>query len=305
MTTPRAYHLVNVFAETRFGGNPLAVFEDGSGLTDAEMQAIAAQMNLSETVFLFPPRLPGCDAHVRIFTPGYELPFAGHPTLGSAAMVRRLGRGGDHVQLGMAAGVFPVRAEGERWQLAAKSPVAQPWVTHTHHLAGALGLSPNEVRAARLIDCGTEQLLVEVCCRETVLNCRPDARLLEAYCRNRQGVAMAYVWHIEQGVATVRLFFYPPWPSGGRPWHWLGLRQSGRLAATGRQAPADFAGGAGSRAEAAERAASGGGCRRGNHRGRRGDLAGAGGVACVSAHGRRHAADNTPGAGARHRRVAR
>jgi PhzF family phenazine biosynthesis protein len=74
MTTPRAYHLVNVFAETRFGGNPLAVFEDGSGLTDAEMQAIAAQMNLSETVFLFPPRLPGCDAHVRIFTPGYELP---------------------------------------------------------------------------------------------------------------------------------------------------------------------------------------------------------------------------------------
>jgi PhzF family phenazine biosynthesis protein len=198
---------VNVFAETRFGGNPLAVFEDGSGLTDAEMQAIAAQMNLSETVFLFPPRLPGCDAHVRIFTPGYELPFAGHPTLGSAAMVRRLGRGGDHVQLGMAAGVFPVRAEGERWQLAAKSPVAQPWVTHTHHLAGALGLSPNEVRAARLIDCGTEQLLVEVCCRETVLNCRPDARLLEAYCRNRQGVAMAYVWHIEQGVATVRLFF--------------------------------------------------------------------------------------------------
>ena len=187
MTTPRAYHLVNVFAETRFGGNPLAVFEDGSGLTDAEMQAIAAQMNLSETVFLFPPRLPGCDAHVRIFTPGYELPFAGHPTLGSAAMVRRLGRGGDHVQLGMAAGVFPVRAEGERWQLAAKSPVAQPWVTHTHHLAGALGLSPNEVRAARLIDCGTEQLLVEVCCRETVLNCRPDARLLEAYCRNRQG----------------------------------------------------------------------------------------------------------------------
>ncbi|WP_312264266.1 PhzF family phenazine biosynthesis protein [Rivihabitans pingtungensis] len=207
MTTPRAYHLVNVFAETRFGGNPLAVFEDGSGLTDAEMQAIAAQMNLSETVFLFPPRLPGCDAHVRIFTPGYELPFAGHPTLGSAAMVRRLGRGGDHVQLGMAAGVFPVRAEGERWQLAAKSPVAQPWVTHTHHLAGALGLSPNEVRAARLIDCGTEQLLVEVCCRETVLNCRPDARLLEAYCRNRQGVAMAYVWHIEQDVATVRLFF--------------------------------------------------------------------------------------------------
>jgi predicted PhzF superfamily epimerase YddE/YHI9 len=122
MTTPRAYHLVNVFAETRFGGNPLAVFEDGSGLTDAEMQAIAAQMNLSETVFLFPPRLPGCDAHVRIFTPGYELPFAGHPTLGSAAMVRRLGRGGDHVQLGMAAGVFPVRAEGERWATGPAHP---------------------------------------------------------------------------------------------------------------------------------------------------------------------------------------
>lgn len=207
MTTPLAYHLVNVFAETRFGGNPLAVFEEGTGLPDALMQAIAAQLNLSETVFLLPPRQPGCDAHMRIFTPGYELPFAGHPTLGGAAMVRRLGRGGDSIRLGMAAGVFSVQAEGERWKLAAKPPVAQPLVTHTHSLAGALGVSPNEVRAARLIDCGTEQLLVEMCSREAVLHCRPDARLLDAYCRNHQGVAMAYVWHIDQGVATVRLFF--------------------------------------------------------------------------------------------------
>ena len=202
-----AYHLVNVFAETRFGGNPLAVFEDGRDLDDATLQAVAAQMNLSESVFLFPPHKADTHAHVRIFTPGYELPFAGHPTLGSAAIVRRLGWGGDQVRLSMAAGVFPVVADGDCWQLSAKPPVAQPLMTNTHRLAGALGIAPNEVRAARLIDCGTEQLLVEVCCREAVLNCRPDARLLDAYCRNRQGVAMAYVWHIEHGVATVRLFF--------------------------------------------------------------------------------------------------
>jgi trans-2,3-dihydro-3-hydroxyanthranilate isomerase len=76
------YRIVNVFAEERLGGNPLAVIEDGRGLDDATMQAIALQFNLSETTFVLPSSV--ANARVRIFTPTFEMPFAGHPTLGSA-----------------------------------------------------------------------------------------------------------------------------------------------------------------------------------------------------------------------------
>src|SRR5579863_5352963 len=106
------YRLMNVF--TRDGqplsGNPLCVFEDGSGLDTATMQALARQFNLSETTFLLPSER--ADARVRIFTPGYEMPFAGHPTLGSAAVCRALMRGGDALTLELQAGVIAVTAVG-------------------------------------------------------------------------------------------------------------------------------------------------------------------------------------------------
>jgi trans-2,3-dihydro-3-hydroxyanthranilate isomerase len=74
---------VDVFTETRFGGNPLAVLPDASGLSDAQMQAIAREFNLSETTFVLPPEDPRNHARVRIFTPKYEMPFAGHPNVGT------------------------------------------------------------------------------------------------------------------------------------------------------------------------------------------------------------------------------
>jgi len=75
---------VDVFTERRFGGNPLAVFPDAEGLSDAAMQALAAEFNLSETAFVLPPENPQHHARVRIFTPRAELPFAGHPNVGTA-----------------------------------------------------------------------------------------------------------------------------------------------------------------------------------------------------------------------------
>jgi len=75
---------VDVFTDRVFGGNPLAVVLDGRGLADGEMQAIAKEMNLSETTFILPPTRPDCAARVRIFTPARELQFAGHPTIGTA-----------------------------------------------------------------------------------------------------------------------------------------------------------------------------------------------------------------------------
>lgn len=85
----RPYAILDVFTETPFRGNPLAVVLDGEGLSDEAMQTIAAEFNLSETVFVFPPEKPGNTAAVRIFTPGAELPFAGHPTVGTAVLLAK------------------------------------------------------------------------------------------------------------------------------------------------------------------------------------------------------------------------
>src|SRR5215475_878311 len=101
-----AFRIVNVFAEERLAGNPLAVVEDARGIDDATMQALALQFNLSETTFILPSER--ASAHVRIFTPTFEMPFAGHPTLGTAHVVRALGKGGNAVTLDMRAGIIPV-----------------------------------------------------------------------------------------------------------------------------------------------------------------------------------------------------
>src|ERR1700723_505343 len=120
-TTDYAYRTLNVFTVEgdRLSGNPLCVFEDGRGLSDAQMQALARQLNLSETTFVLPATAKGATARVRIFTPTFEMPFAGHPTLGTAQVVRELAAAGDRVALEMKAGVVEVTAKGDVWTLRA------------------------------------------------------------------------------------------------------------------------------------------------------------------------------------------
>ena len=84
------FHTVDVFTETRFGGNPLAVVLDAGALSPEQMQIIARELNVSETVFVLPPERPAHSARMRIFTPAKELPFAGHPTVGTAALLAEL-----------------------------------------------------------------------------------------------------------------------------------------------------------------------------------------------------------------------
>jgi trans-2,3-dihydro-3-hydroxyanthranilate isomerase len=86
-----AFHTLDVFTRQRFGGNPLAVVPDARGLTGADMQQVAREFNLSETVFVLPPERPAHTRRLRIFTPAAELPFAGHPTLGAAWLLAALG----------------------------------------------------------------------------------------------------------------------------------------------------------------------------------------------------------------------
>lgn len=98
-----------MFAETHFGGNPLAVFPDARGLSDRTMQLIARQFNLAETTFIFPPLLDTNNAaSIRIFTPLAELPFAGHPTIGTASVLARLGKGAGTLILEERIGLVPV-----------------------------------------------------------------------------------------------------------------------------------------------------------------------------------------------------
>src|SRR3984885_15879207 len=85
----RRYITVDVFTDRAFGGNPLAVVLDAEGLSTAQMQAIANEFNYSETTFVLPPRVSEHTAHVRIFTPRIEVPFAGHPNVGTAVVVAR------------------------------------------------------------------------------------------------------------------------------------------------------------------------------------------------------------------------
>src|ERR1700741_4519897 len=118
-----AYRIVNVFTQGRpvLGGNPLCVFERAQSLDSARMQALALQFNLSETSFILPSER--ASARVRILTPRYEMPFAGHPTLGTAHVCRALGLAGDRLTLELPARIVSVQASGDRWTLQAKPPV--------------------------------------------------------------------------------------------------------------------------------------------------------------------------------------
>jgi trans-2,3-dihydro-3-hydroxyanthranilate isomerase len=201
-----AFRIVNVFAESTFGGNPLAVFEDGRGLDDVSMQSLALQFNLSETTFILPS--PRATARLRIFTPAFEMPFAGHPTLGSAHVVRALTGCGDQVALEMPAGLIPVSAAGNDWTLRANAPTSRKVEATRAELAAALGIVATDIVADPLwVNTGSEQLVVPLADPAAVDRCRPDAGLLARHCHNGER-ALVYVWAADGGErARVRFFF--------------------------------------------------------------------------------------------------
>ncbi|HEV7266807.1 MAG TPA: PhzF family phenazine biosynthesis protein [Falsiroseomonas sp.] len=116
---------VDVFTDTRFGGNPLAVFPDARGMSDAEMQALAAEFNLSETTFVLPPANPANTARVRIFTPRVELPFAGHPNVGTG-FVLASEADGDMLRFEEIAGLVEVRIARDAAGAVTQADIAAP-----------------------------------------------------------------------------------------------------------------------------------------------------------------------------------
>jgi trans-2,3-dihydro-3-hydroxyanthranilate isomerase len=204
------YRLQNVFTLSgqTLTGNPLCVFEDAEGMTDAQMQALALQFNLSETSFILPPS-GGATAKVRIFTPGAELPFAGHPTLGTAHTVRDLKGAGDQVTLEMQAGYIPVSARGNRWTLRANPPTTRLFdPERIEALLAALGLAREDLAADPIwVDTGMEQLLVPLTSRYAVKRIVPGAALAEF--PNTNGKVSVYAFSsLDEPEMLVRFFFH-------------------------------------------------------------------------------------------------
>lgn len=204
-----SYHIVNVFTQDRgvLTGNPLCVFEDAAALDTATMQALARQFNLSETTFILPSTK--ANARVRIFTPGYEMSFAGHPTLGTAFVCRALGLGDSALQLEMQAGIIPVQADGDRWTLQAVAPTWRECAASPAELAAMLSVKAEDIGERPLwIKAGKEQLIVPLRSVAAVRSVKPKADLFSVV-RSDEGHSMAYVFAQLGPNRLLSRFFFP------------------------------------------------------------------------------------------------
>ena len=188
-----SYHLVDVFTDRAFGGNPLAVFTDGRGVSDAHMQAIARELNLSETTFVLPPRNPKNDFQVRIFTPTYEMPMAGHPTVGTAFVLAREGfvksTGSENTVI-FEEGVGPVPvsigwSEGAPGFIEMRQPLPQfgPRFEDAGTVAELLSLEVRDIVETHLpmevVSCGVPFLFVPINSVEAMAKIRFRAEMCE------------------------------------------------------------------------------------------------------------------------------
>ena len=209
MSTQLRYRILNVFTigDDPFSGNPLCVFEDANELTDDQMQKLARQLNLSETTFVSPGD-GAATATVRIFTPTFEMPFAGHPTLGTAHVVRDLVEAGDAVVLRMPAGEIAVKADGDTWTLQAKRPTTREVTVSGADLARTVGLASSSLAAQPLwVNAGVEQLIVPLRSADEVRAARPDPLLLREHGTGAEGEALMYIW-APTGPATIESRFF-------------------------------------------------------------------------------------------------
>ena len=184
----RRYLTTDVFTDRAFGGNPLAVVLDAEGLSTAQMQALAREFNYSETSFVLPPADPAHTAHVRIFTPASEIPFAGHPNVGTAvALARRMpGAPPCRVVFEAAAGLVALEIETDGHPVGAELTSPQPFVRSggvpAQDIAAAVGLAVADVATAVHApvsgSVGLAFLFAELATRDALARARPDAALL-------------------------------------------------------------------------------------------------------------------------------
>ena len=186
----RRYVTVDVFTDRAFGGNPLAVVLDAEGLSTAQMQAIATEFNYSETTFVLPPSDKAHDAHVRIFTVRSEIPFAGHPNVGTAfVLASRAASPPARLLFEEKAGLVPVEISSTNGkvlnaELTAPQPLKRSTQVPVEEVAACLSLSAADIRTDRhqphIISVGLPFLAMEIASREALKRAKPNA---EAFAR--------------------------------------------------------------------------------------------------------------------------
>jgi trans-2,3-dihydro-3-hydroxyanthranilate isomerase len=215
----------DVFTDTRFEGNQLAVFHDARGLTAEQMQTITREMNFSECTYILPSETPGTDVRMRIFTPGTELPMAGHPTIGSTFALAELGiitPGRDRFVFGLGVGPTKVEMtwEGERLSFAwmdQSLPVVRQPVTPRPEIIRAVGIEEDAVDATGLpieeISCGAAFTIIPVGSRAAVDAAEADLpamrRLKSAFPGNHVGVFFFTTEPVDPHVIAYSRMFAP------------------------------------------------------------------------------------------------
>jgi trans-2,3-dihydro-3-hydroxyanthranilate isomerase len=219
------YLHLDVFTARQFEGNQLAVFKDGRGLDDGMMQAIAREMNFSETTFVLPPERPDTDARMRIFTPGVELPMAGHPTIGSTFALAHTGviqPGRDAFVFGLGVGPTRVELKWEGERLAAawmdqRVPDVRTPAASAEQVCRAAGVDAGRFTATGLpiqeISCGVPYILLPLASREAVDAAEPDIAVLRslpsAFNSEHVGVYLFTTAHVADDVTAYSRMFAP------------------------------------------------------------------------------------------------
>ena len=189
----RRYVTVDVFTNRVFGGNPLAVVLDAQGLTTAQMQAIATEFNYAETTFVLAPQAPGHSAHVRIFTPRTEVPFAGHPNVGTGVVFARVREGQgdpplDRLLFEEAAGLIPIRlirAQGTvvGAEFTAPESLIRGSKVSAADIAECLSLAAADITLAnhppQVLSVGLPFLVAEIASHDALRRAKPDTKTHE------------------------------------------------------------------------------------------------------------------------------
>lgn len=207
--TALRYDVVDVFTDRPYAGNPLAVVHGAQDLSTAQLQAVAREFNLSETTFPLPPTGDGADYRVRIFTPSVELPFAGHPSVGTAWVLARDGviGHGERVQE-CGAGLLPVRVDGAGARISGGTPVVGDDLD-AGLLASSVGLDPDDVDGAAapgVADAGVPYAFLLVA-PDAVARAVPDREVVAALTTGLTGLV---VCSLDGGAATVHARMFAP-----------------------------------------------------------------------------------------------
>ncbi|MGR3313149.1 PhzF family phenazine biosynthesis protein [Roseovarius indicus] len=207
------YMVYDVFTDTRFGGNQLAVFPDATALPEADLQAIAAEFNFSEVTFVYPPENPAHTARVRIFTPTMEIPFAGHPVIGTAVALVDAGHGPDMV-LELAVGPLSCKVDTGTAAFTTAAPLETLARPEPALVARALGVQPSDIATEThpptMASLGLPFTISELTSRAALSACQTDiAAFREGAKAHPGGLDFAQFAYVRDGETIHARMFAP------------------------------------------------------------------------------------------------